>query len=200
MQLLIRYDKPSYITFPFVIKKGTKDMPDEMGQIKLLGGYNQVEEADWKRIVNHPIVKHCLEEEIIQVVEKSDSVNTIAAMTQVKALKVVRETNDIEVLKDWAKTDLRPAVRNAIMSHLEVLVLPDRRAAKGIDSSLTEETQPRRASNKVRTKVKASAEPEFSDDDDGDGDPLPKNIPTSVTKAAAMSKLGTKTPTKGKKR
>lgn len=192
MNLLIRYNKPSYIVFPFVVHKATKDelargLTDTMDKVQLIGGYNEVDEKLWNKVKDHPLMVGALEEEIIEIVSKTDQ-HPLAAMTQVKALKVVGDTNDIEVLKQWARDEERPAVRNVIGRRLEVLVLPDRRAAKGIESF--NEAQPRATNTKVRTKVKASAPvAEFSDDEGTDESPLPKNIPTSVRKSDAMKKV-----------
>jgi hypothetical protein len=192
MNLLIRYNKPSYIAFPFVVHKATKEelargLTDTMDKVLLIGGYNEVDEKAWNKVKDHPLMIGAIEEEIIEIVTKTDQ-HPLAAMTQVKAMKVVGDTNDIEVLKQWAVDEDRPAVRNLIGRRLEVLVLPDRRAAKGIESF--NEAQPR-ATNKVRTKVRASAPtPEFSDEEGTDETPSElKGVPTSVTKSAAMKKM-----------
>jgi hypothetical protein len=194
MNLLIRYNKPSYIAFPFVVHKATKEelargMTDTMDRVQLIGGYNEVDEKIWNKVKDHPLIVGALEEEIIEIVTKTDQ-HPLAEMTQVKALKVVGDTNDIEVLKQWARDEDRPAVRNVIGRRLEVLVLPDRRAAKGINEHYDESTQPR-ATNKVRTKVKAAAPtPEFSDEEGTDETPSElRGVPTSVTKSAAMKKV-----------
>lgn len=98
------------------------------GQIKLIPGVNTVEYEKWLEIATHPQILAKIEEGVISVLTDgavdNDQSSSIAKFKSKDALKLVRETVDVSLLKKWQAEDKRGDVLAVVQGQIDKILKP----------------------------------------------------------------------------
>lgn len=100
---------------PRIFGLGFYDAHGAVATLKIVPGINEVDEATWAKVKDHPIVKFRVDEGIFHI-RSGDS--STAKMTSSEAQRLVEKTVDSVLLNRWFAEDSRPSVRNAITKQL----------------------------------------------------------------------------------
>lgn len=109
-------------TFPRIQTIGVRvgKEVEEIKDLKLMPGTNEVDAALWKEAKKIKVVRHKLEDE--EFLEMTGT--TLADLKGTKAKEVIRDTFDRDLLKKWLDMEKRPGIQAAIQEQL-ASVQPD---------------------------------------------------------------------------
>lgn len=92
--------------------------------VNLLPGVNEVDAAEWAKVVANPIVKYKLESGDLEVIDMVKGANPLAGMPDPRAVKLVQETVVLELLEKWLAKEKRAKVVAALKKQIEELNKP----------------------------------------------------------------------------
>lgn len=125
--------------------KGPVSLPDRGTQgttiaKTLIPGLNDVKDELWDQWKKNPQVERLIAEGKFEVesekspdaasAEKAGEAQELHGIHAKKAVKLVAETLDIELLKKWKAQDARPSVQSAIQDQIAVIMEPQKAAEK----------------------------------------------------------------------
>jgi len=117
--MLIKNNTPTVLGF------GSKE---KSGQVLVMKpGVNDVPGQFWEQVETHPTVKVWMDEGKLEVLTEDVKVPADKVLNGLKpadAVKVVKDTLDVELLDVWMKTEKRPAVVKALKKQHELLGAP----------------------------------------------------------------------------
>lgn len=98
-------------------------------------GVNDVNPEHWDHAAKTPLFKHYLAEGDLEVVPETDGreageVGDLSALNESKARKLVKDTNDEDLLLKWHSAETRQGVQKAIENQLDVLAKASKPAGK----------------------------------------------------------------------
>lgn len=119
---LVKYDQPRYLSVAFA------QSPTLSRTIMLWPGINELSDKDWSDVKNHPIVKDIIKlGHLVEMDKRPGDESLLLTMTQDKAVELVQDTNNVDLLKKWLIEEKRHLVIRTISGRLNEMVLPDRR-------------------------------------------------------------------------
>lgn len=120
---LVKYDQPRYLT----VAKETSNV-NISTTITLWPGINELTDDEWNTVSSNPVVKHIIAEGHLRVIKRRPGEESILkGLTQEQAVKLVNQTDNLDLLKKWGAEDRRPLVLSTISAKLNKMVMPDRR-------------------------------------------------------------------------
>lgn len=113
------------------------------GQVMLLQGVTNIEPHLWEEMKNHPYVKEKLANGNLEILVKDKETKTAAAVEvkkvslkdlhHKKATKLVSETLDLALLKEWKKEETRDNVLKAITKRMDEILPPLKKDEKQVE-------------------------------------------------------------------
>jgi hypothetical protein len=99
-------------------------------RIALMPGVNEVDDKEWAKVAELPLVKHYMEMdppqlEVVGLGKRGSAVQSLDQMTVDEASKLIGETYDRDLLKKWKKKDDRKGIHHAIDQQLELMKLDE---------------------------------------------------------------------------
>jgi len=122
-----------------------KGKPFASRTVNLIPGINTIDDNDWPKIKDHPMVLMALENKVLIIVTKADAdieksveagvspqLASLKGKVQEK-ISVIGKCLNKELLEKWAEEEMSPKIQAALQKQLKVLELTDeeREAMKG---------------------------------------------------------------------
>lgn len=96
------------------------------GEMQLIPGINKVDEKVWAEAQKFPKTKWLMENEHLEVVEgeggkklEASADESLASLSEKKAVKLVEETFEMRLLEQWKKTEKRNKVLDALDARMD---------------------------------------------------------------------------------
>lgn len=102
-------------------------IPAPKGRIHLAPGGNEVDPVEWAVAVKHPRVEHMIEEEMIKPLD----ITSLRDLKDRAAIKLIAETNKLDLLAKWADSEEREDVKNALRAQVGKLTRAVEDAKRG---------------------------------------------------------------------
>lgn len=101
-----------------IIKNNSKYIL-HVGKLSLNIGPNEVEENEWDKVKDHPLVKIWVEKKDIEI--KEGSIKDVTKLHADEAIEVIEYTFDSKKLEEWKEKEDRKTVIAAIEKQLKEL-------------------------------------------------------------------------------
>lgn len=93
--------------------------------INLTPGINEIPAREWEEAKTLPVIAALLEEESLAEVEvKGKAISDLKGLSDKQAIKLVKDTNDHDLLEKWSNQPQSKAVAKAIADQLDELTKP----------------------------------------------------------------------------
>jgi hypothetical protein len=100
-----------------------------LGDVVLINGRKDVNPTDWKRALANPTLKAKVEEKkrlgIIIIESESHAGQSLKEKTVPDAIAVIKDTFDLDLLKEWRDNDERKGVAHALEEQLAKIEQPE---------------------------------------------------------------------------
>lgn len=132
--MIVQWNQPNMITGYSPSKTGT----NVNQKFTLLPGNNEIPDADWNDVKDHPLLKHYIKDGILKEITKPEKDNKksregLAQYDLVEASKIVKGTYDKVLLNKWFDLDTRETLRVEINAQLKMIEDKTKKETKSED-------------------------------------------------------------------
>ena len=99
-------------------------------------GLNTLEQADWDKLKNHPVIKSMLAEKELEIIaedvpgEPTKDLKELKDLSSKEAKELIELTFEIPQLKSWSESETRAPIKKAIETQIEKIEIELAEASK----------------------------------------------------------------------